>query len=110
MVVYQLDDAGDQYFCIKAGTTATISYNLFSDDARKNGKEFKVIFKTTNVEKSDATFLSCQSGTTSQIGLQMNVHEAYIRSSAKSLYFPYSEEDIIEFDFNIFKDTVFLLL
>ena len=102
---YQLDDAGDQYFCIKAGTTATISYNLFSDDARKNGKEFKVIFKTTNVRKSDATFLSCQSGTTSQIGLQMNVHEAYIRSSAKSLYFPYSEEDIIEFDFNIFKDT-----
>lgn len=101
---YQLDENGDQYFCIKAGTTATIDYNLFSDDARKNGKEFKVVFKTTKVRKSSATFLSCVSGII-PIGIQMNVHEAYIRSSAKSLYAPYSEEDIIEFEFNINKDT-----
>lgn len=99
---YQIDDNGDQYFCVKAGTTATISYNLFADDARKNGKEFKLIFKTANVAKSDATFLSCESN---GIGLQMNVHEAYIKSSTKSLYIPYSEEDIIEWEFNITKDT-----
>ena len=102
---YQIDENGDQYFGIKAGTTATISYNLFADDARKNGKEFKLIFKTDNVAKSDATFLTCQSGDTAQIGLQMNVHEAYIKSSAKSLYVPYSEGDIIEWEFNIAKDT-----
>ena len=102
---YQIDDNGDQYFGIKAGTSAVISYNLFADDARKNGKEFKFVFKTTNVAKSDATFLTCQSGTTAQIGLQMNVHEAYIKSNAKSLYIPYSEEDIIEWEFNINKDT-----
>ena len=102
---YQIDENGDQYFGIKAGTTATISYNLFADDARKNGKEFKLIFKTDNVAKSDATFLTCQSGDTTQIGLQMNVHEAYIKSSAKSLYVPYSEGDIIEWEFNIAKDT-----
>ena len=101
---YQLDENGDQYFSVKAGTTATISYNLFADDARKNGKEFKLVYKTTNVRKSDATFLSCQS-TSPQIGLQMNVHEAYVRSSVDSLYIPYSEEDIIEFEFNIFKDS-----
>lgn len=99
---YQIDESGDQYFGIKAGTTATISYNLFSDDGRRNGKEFKLIFKTTNVAKSNATFLSCLSG---GIGLQMNVHEAYISSSVKSLYVPYSEEDIIEWEFNINKDT-----
>ena len=102
---YQIDDNGDQYFGVKAGTTATISYNLFADDAKRNGKEFKLIFKTTNVAKSNATFLTCQSGTTSNVGLQMNVHEAYIKSSAKSLYIPYSEEDIIEWEFNINKDT-----
>lgn len=102
---YQIDENGDQYFCVKAGTTAVISYNLFADDARRNGKEFKFIFKTTNVAKSNATFLTCQSGSTSEIGLQMNVHEAYIKSSAKSLYVPYSEEDIIEWEFNINKDT-----
>lgn len=95
---YQLDENGDQYFGVKAGTAAAISYNLFADDARRNGKEFKFIFKTENVAKSDATFLSCESG---GIGLQMNVHEAYIKSSAKSLYVPYSEEDIIEWEFNI---------
>ena len=102
---YQIDDNGDQYFGVKAGTSAVISYNLFADDAKQFGKEFKLIFKATNVAKSDATFLTCQSGTTSQIGLQMNVHEAYIKANAKSLYVPYSEEDVIEWEFNISKDT-----
>lgn len=95
---YQIDENGDQYFCIKAGTNAVISYNLFADDARRNGKEFKLIFKTTNVARADATFLSCIAD---GIGLQMNVHEAYIKSSAKALYSPYSEEDVIEWEFNI---------
>lgn len=99
---YQIDENGDQYFGIKSGTSAIINYNLFADDARKNGKEFKVVFKTENVRKSDATFLTCESD---GIGLQMNVHEAYIKSNVKSLYDPYSEEDIIEFEFNINKDT-----
>lgn len=102
---YQIDDNGDQYFGIKAGTSAMIDYQLFADDAKRNGKEFKLIFRTTNVRKSDATFLSCVDGTTSQIGLQMNVHEAYVYASAGSLYLPYSEEDIIEFEININKDT-----
>lgn len=102
---YQIDENGDQYFGIKAGTSAIISYNLFADDARRNGKEFKLIFKTSNIARSDAMFLTCQSGDTMQVGLQMNVHEAYIKSSAKSLYIPYSEEDIIEWEFNINKDT-----
>lgn len=101
---YQIDENGDQYFGIRAGSTATFSYNLFGDDARKNGKEFKLIFKTSSVAKSNATFLTCQSGDPA-IGLQMNVHEAYVRSSADSLYIPYSEEDIIEFEFNIGKDS-----
>lgn len=101
---YQLDSNGDQYFCVKAGTTATFSYNLFADDARKNGKEFKLIFKTENVRRSNATFLTCQTSSP-KIGLEMNVHEAYVRSSVDKLYIPYSEEDIIEFEFNIFKDT-----
>jgi hypothetical protein len=99
---YQIDENGDSYFGVKAGTTATISYNLFADDARRNGKEFKLVFKTENVADANATFLSCESA---GIGLQMNVHEAYIKASAKSLYVPYSEEDIIEWEFNISKDT-----
>lgn len=97
---YQLDSDGNQYFCVKAGTTATINYNLFERDASTYGSEFKCIFKTTNVRKADATFLTCQADST-VVGLQMNTHEAYLKSSIKSLYIPYSEEDVIEFEFNI---------
>lgn len=103
---YQIDNSGDQYFCIKAGTSTTIDYKLFEDDAKRNGKEFKLIFKTTNVRKADAQFLTCVDGSdAAKIGIEMNVHEAYIHASASSLYLPYSEEDIIEFEFNINKNT-----
>ena len=97
---YQIDKDGNQYFCVKAGTTATINYNLFERDASIYGSEFKCIFKTTNVRKADTTFLTCQSDETA-VGLEMNTHEAYLKSSIDNLYIPYSEEDIIEFEFNI---------
>ena len=104
---YQFDENGDQYFCIKAGTSAEIDYQLFADDAKKNGKEFKLIFKTTNVAKPDATFLSCMDNTTDtdHIGIRMDVHEACIYGQAGKLDLSYSEEDIIEFEFNISKNT-----
>ena len=99
---YQLDADGNQYFCVKAGTTATFSYNLFATDPKTQGMEFKLIFKTTNVKRADAGFFSCVDGYAgSNVGLQMNTHEAYLRSSSDELYIPYSEDDKIEFEFNI---------
>lgn len=100
---YQLDADGNQYFCVKAGTTATIDYKLFERDASVFGSEFKVVFKTTNVRDVNATFLSCMAGET-PVGLQMDAHAAYLRTSATGdspLYIPYSEEDIVEIEFNI---------
>lgn len=104
---YKLDENGDQYFCIKAGTSAEINYQLFADDAKRNGKEFKLIFKTTNVQTADAMFLQCMHNTTDDdhIGIEMSAHEANIYGQAGRLTLPYSEEDIIEFEFNISKDT-----
>ena len=99
---YQIDKDGNQYFCVKAGTTAKINYNLFGIDPKQTGSEFKVVFKTTNVRDASATFLSCiNKKDANPVGLEMNVHEANIYSSTSSLYFPYSEEDIIEYEFNI---------
>ena len=99
---YQIDKDGNQYFCVKAGTRATISYNLFGKDPKSTGSEFKVIFKTKNVRDASTTFLSCLPTLDDKaVGLEMNVHEAYVHSSIDSLYFPYSEEDIIEYEFNI---------
>ena len=97
---YQIDDNGDQYFCIKAGTTAIINYSLFADDAKGVGKEFKAIFKTTNVKNRDTSVISCMDG---GIGLDMKVESANIYSSNGNLYSPYCEEDVIEFEFNINK-------
>lgn len=100
---YQLDEDGNQYFCVKAGTRAVINYNLFERDASLYGSEFKVIFKATNVRDADATFLSCQSDAT-VVGLEMNAHAAYLKTSATGndpLYIPYSEDDIVEMEFNI---------
>ena len=100
---YQIDSNGDQYFCIKAGTNIDINYQMFADDAKKTGKEMKLIFKTTNVQEADAKFMSCIDNTTGSdhIGIEMFTHEAFIYGSADKLNLKYSENDIIEFEFNI---------
>lgn len=99
---YQLDSEGNPYFCVKAGTTATVPYHLFSDDARKIGKNFKVIFKATNVRNYDANVLSCVQ---SNIGIQMKAQNTTLNSEQTMLDVPYVEDEIIEFEFNIRPDS-----
>lgn len=100
---YQIDENGDQCFCVKAGTSAEINYELFGDDAKVNGKQFKLIFKTENVASTDATFLSCVSDPngTGKIGIEMKSQEAKIYAKTESLPLPYAEEEVVEFEFNI---------
>ncbi len=101
---YQIDENGDQCFCIKAGTSAEINYELFGDDAKSNGKQMKLIFRTENVSDSNTTFLSCVSDATGEgknIGIEMKAQEATIYAKEDSLPLPYAEEEVIEFEFNI---------
>lgn len=104
---YQIDEDGNQYFCIKSGTYADINYELFGDDAKVNGKEMKLIFKTGSVADSEAVFLSCVSDAdgTGKIGIEMKAQEATIYAKAESLPLPYAENRIIEFEFNISSDS-----
>lgn len=97
---YQLDNEGNQFFRVKAGTTATINYNLFGTDPTTAGSHFKAIFKTENVRDIDATWLTCVADPTA-VGLEMKVHEANLMSSTDTLNAPYSEEDVIEFEYDI---------
>ena len=110
---YQLDENDDTYFCVKAGTSATINYNMFANDLTTNGANFKVIFKAVNVRDPKANFLHCTYPVTAldddgnevtfDAGIKMNVHEAYFHTNVYGgeLYSPYSEEDKIEFEINI---------
>ena len=110
---YQQDEEGDMSFLIKAGTRAYIDCRMFeraSGIVKRYGQHFKVIFKVDNVRDADATWLSCMGATgESEVGIRMNVHEAYVysgnaSSSSKnpsSLYSPYSEGDRIEYEYDI---------
>lgn len=97
---YHLDENNDQYFCVKAGTTATIDYNLFANDPKGTGKEFKVVFRTKNIRQRDTSFLQCLD---SGIGLDMKVESATVYNSLNSLTSNYCEDTIIEYEFNINK-------
>ena len=119
---WKVDENGDTYFCVKAGTSVDFNYLLFDKDntiAKKDangnysiagiGKAFKLIFKTANVAKPEAVWLSCKNAALNgtDVGLEMQAHNAYISSSFDTLEVPYSEEDIIELDINITPITKF---
>ena len=99
---YQLDKDGDTYFCVKAGTRATISYKLFADDAKKLGKNFKLIFNTANVRDYDATVLTCLQG---GVGLNIQAQKIALTSAQNSIELPTCEDDFMEFEFNILPDN-----
>lgn len=113
---YQVDSEGNQFFLVKSGTRAYFSHNLFGENPKQNGAEFKIIFKSQNVRDKDASFLRCLETTSATIhdeesgedvvrqinvGLEMQVHEATVHTSVGELVTQYSEEDIIEFEYNI---------
>lgn len=132
---YRTDENGDTYFLIKAGTRAMINYKMFAGGIDGNpsvvGGEMKIVFMTENVQDANATWFTNVETTTAEIdgntvttnvGIQMNVHEGWLKTNNASdsdveegegegaetiaatntyLYMPYSEEDIIEMDINI---------
>lgn len=102
---YGVDPQGGSYFCIKAGSRAKLNYKLFAPSNTNNGAEFKIIFKTERVKNPDAIFLDCLKNVSDnkQVGLSMKAHESVLTTQEGDLTLSYSQEDIIEFEYNIQK-------
>jgi len=132
---YKTDGNGDTYFLIKAGTRASFDYLMFSGGLDANpsilGSEMKIVFMTENVQDANAVWFNNVETTTTEVdgvstttnvGIQMGVHEGWLKTNNASdtdveqgegddaetvaatntyLYMPYSEEDIIEMDINV---------
>ena len=89
-----------KYICIKNGTTMTIDYELFNNNATQYGKNFKFIFKAANCYKYDAQVLQCFD-TTSNIGININAQRAIFNSGANILKSDYCENSYIELEMEV---------
>ena len=113
---YKTDEKGDTYFLIKAGTSITLDYNMFSGGLNANpsvnGAEMKVVFMVENVQDANAVWMSNvettvneNTGATVNMGIQMSAHEGWLKTNNASdsdtesgvaatntyLYMPYSD-------------------
>lgn len=95
---FQIDDDGVTAFVVKRGCSVTLDTSLFADNAKTNGKEIKLIFRSANVRNYDAELISCLSG---KIGLVVQAQQASVTSELNSMSVPYCEDRKIEMDVNI---------
>lgn len=94
---YKIDENGDSYFLVKAGTRATFNYEMFAGGINGNpsvlGSEMKIVFMTENVQDANAVWFSNVDTTTSEVngvsqttsvGIQMSVHEGWLKTNSAS--------------------------
>lgn len=92
-----------QYICVKAGTSMTINYELFANDAKVNGKNFKVIFKTANCRDYDAVWLDCLSN---NIGVSLGANGGTASSEQNTVDVQYAEGSYTEFEYDVYPDSL----
>ena len=101
----ELDENNEmrQYVCIKAGTTMTINYKMFAQNAGLNGKVCKIIFKATRCRDFDAQVLKCYNDSTN-IGLLLRAQDAIYKSEQATIKTAYCEDSYLEFETDIWKN------
>lgn len=95
---FQADEDGVTAFVVKRGTSVRFDRSLFSDNAKNQGKNIKLIYKSTNVRDYDAELMSCMSG---DVGIRIHAQTATVGSDLDSFSVPYTENRKIEMDVNI---------
>lgn len=103
----QIDEDGIHCIRITAGDRLTLNYPLFSGDARKTGKAFKVIYKIKDSSNKETVGISCMSG---GIGLEIRANNAYISGDQTTIKMSTCEDERTELDFNIQQDSADRLL
>lgn len=109
---WRVDEKGDSYFCVKAGSRMSINYPLFepTEDTKLKGKNFKFIFKTTNNRAIADTVISCMAskeieGKITSIGVDVGTQLAVLHMGTKSIDVQYVEDQKLELEFNIQEQT-----
>lgn len=90
-----------QCVVVKAGTNMTINYKLFEKPACKNGKSFKIVYKTTGCYDYDATFLDSKD-TNYVIGLDAETE----LDGIEGRYIKYAATAHLDENLNIVLDNV----
>lgn len=90
--------------CIKVtkGDRLTINYKLFGTDARRNGTNFKFIYKVENSSDFDADAIKCYSN---NIGLQVRANDVIVSSEQSKMQLQTCEGFKTEFECNIEADS-----
>lgn len=96
------DSDGARGLLVMKGDRAVLNFNMFGDDARKTGKEVKVIYKVENCSDFDAVAVSCFSG---GIGMQLKANTVSVNSEQSVLDMQTCEGVRTELDINIEPDT-----
>ena len=98
----QTDENGIHCIRITAGDRLTLNYPLFGTDARRSGKEAKIVYKIKNSSNKEAVGISCMSG---GIGFNAKANNVYLSGDQTTIKLSVCEDEKTELDINIQQDS-----
>ncbi|MBR0411049.1 MAG: hypothetical protein IJI25_08625, partial [Eubacterium sp.] len=97
---WQQDEDGVTCLRVTGGARVEIPYQIFAQDARRDGLTIELEYATRNVSDYDATILSCMSGGR---GLEITPQRATLKSEQTELDMQYKEDEHIRVAFTVEK-------
>ena len=99
------DEDGNRAFVVMKGDRAIIPFQMFASDAKRTGKEIKMIYKVENSSSMNATAISCMND---GIGVQINANNISFSSDLSSIQLGTFEKPStkrLEIDINVESDS-----